>query len=74
MDFSKTSRSVMPYSRSKHEVFVDPAEEMSITQPVLGPADSGGPSAPNPMSPSQPDPMPSLLAFTLNWNVPKAGK
>ena len=74
MDFSKPSRSVMPFSRSKHEVFVDPAEEMSITQPVLGPADTYGPSAPNPMSPSQPDPMPSLLAFTLNWKVPQVRK
>jgi hypothetical protein len=72
LDFSKPSRSVMPFFSSKHEVFVDPAEEMLITQPVLGPADSSGPSAPNPMSPSQSDPMPSLLAFTLNWKVPKA--
>jgi len=40
--------------------------------PTIGPADGGGgPSAPNPMSPSQPDPMPSLLASTLNWRVPR---
>ena len=78
MDFSKSPRSVTPYFSEKHGAPEDedgPAgADFSLTNPTLGPADAYGPSAPNPMSPSQPDPMPSLLAFTLNWNVPKARK
>ena len=77
MDFSKPTRGlVTPYFRAKKENSSDEFDpnEMYVFQPVLGPADSSGPSAPNPMSPSQPDPMPSLLAFTLNWNVPKERK
>ena len=77
MDFRKSRHGlVTPYFRTKKENPADEFDpnEMFVFQPVLGPADSSGPSAPNPMSPSQPDPMPSLLAFTLNWNVPEARK
>lgn len=73
MDFNKPSNGlVTPHLRktkkSKPVDAFDP-NEMWVWQPVIGPADSGGRSAPNPMSPSNPDPMPSLLASTLNWRV-----
>jgi hypothetical protein len=72
MDFNKPSNGLVTPFFSKKQA--DPLDDfdpndMWVWQPVLGPADSGGRSAPNPMSPSNPDPMPSLLAFTLNWRV-----
>ena len=72
MDFSKPPRGLStPYRSAKKAKPVDPFDpsEMWVWQPVLGPADSSGPSSPNPMSPSNPDPTPSLLASTLNWRV-----
>ncbi len=73
MDFSKSPHGlVTPFFPAKKENPADEFDpnEMFVFQPVLGPAESGGRSAPNPMSPSQPDPMPSLLASTLNWRIP----
>ncbi len=78
MDFSKSPRSVTPYFPAKHGAHEDEdvpdGADFSLTKPTIGPADAYGPSSPNPMSPLQSDPMPSLLAFTLNWRVPKARK
>lgn len=73
MDFSKPPRGlVTPHRPAKKTSPVDAFDpnEMWVWQPVIGPADRCGPSSPNPMSPSQPDPMPSLLASTLHWGVP----
>ena len=77
MDFSKSRHGlVTPFFRAKKENPADEFDpnEMFVFQPVLGPADSSSPSAPNPMSPAQSDPMPSLLASTLNWRVPRVRK
>lgn len=73
MEFSKPPRGLVTpfFSKKKTDPLYDfDPNEMWVWQPVLGPADSSGPSAPNPMSPSNPDPMPSLLASTLHWRVP----
>jgi len=72
MDFNKPSNGlVTPFFSKKKAGPLDAFDpnDMWVWQPVLGPADSGGPSAPNPMSPSNPDPMPSLLASQLCWKV-----
>ena len=79
MDFSKSPQSVTPFFPSKHGAPADEdvpdGADFSLTKPTLGPADAYGPTSPNPMSVIGPSAvMPSLLAFTLNWNVPKVRK
>jgi hypothetical protein len=75
VDFSKSPHGlVTPYFPTKNSAPDDddvPAgADWFVWDLTIGPADGGGRSAPNPMSPSQPDPMPSLLASTLNWRIP----
>jgi hypothetical protein len=80
MDFSKPPRGMAsPNFPAKHAAPRDddiPAgADWFVWDLTIGPADGGGGhSSPNPMSPSQPDPMPSLLASTLNWTIPSDRK
>lgn len=79
MDFSKPPRGMAsPFFPKKHAQSKDDdasagADWLPWVQ-TIGPADRSGRSSPNPMSPSQPDPMPSLLASTLSWRVPAKRK
>lgn len=72
MDFSKSLPSIRAFPPKKIELTDEPAGgEMLITQPVLGPAESNRPAAPNPLDVHMP---PSLdlasLAAALNWELP----
>jgi hypothetical protein len=74
MDFSKPARGlVTPYFPRKNaapdEGDVPAGADWFAWDLTIGPSD-GGHSSPNPMSPAQSDPMPSLLASTLHWSVP----
>lgn len=78
MDFSKSRQGlVTPFFPSKHaapdEGDVPAGADWFPWLQTIGPSDRGH-SSPNPMSPSQSDPMPSLLASTLNWGVPEVRK
>ena len=79
MDFSKPARGlVTPYFPAKYsapaEDDVPAGADWFPWDLTIGPSDGGGRSSPNPMSPSQPDPMPSLLASMLNWRVSRVRK
>lgn len=79
MDFNKPSNGFStPHFPEKHDAPDNgdgPAgADWFLWNLTLGPADSSGPSSPNPMSPSNPDPMPSLLASVLHWGVPAKRK
>lgn len=80
MDFSKSRHGlVTPYFPSKRRAPTDedvPAgADFWVWDQTIGPAEGNGTgrSAQNPMSLLS-DPMPSLLASTLNWKVPRARK
>ncbi|GAG25139.1 unnamed protein product, partial [marine sediment metagenome] len=46
-------------------------EDMFVWDPVIGPADSSGPTSPNPMSIVGPGTAMPSLASQLNWRTPK---
>jgi hypothetical protein len=79
MDFNKPSHGlVTPFFPAKHgaptEDNVPAGMDWFPWDQTIGPSGGGGHSSPNPMSPAQSDPMPSLLASTLHWGVPRARK
>ena len=75
MDFNKPRHGlVTPYFPAKNaapdEGDVPAGADWFPWDLTIGPADGGGRSSPNPMSSAHSDPMPSLLASTLNWRTP----
>ena len=75
VDFSRSRYGlVTPYFPAKHAAPDDddfPAgADMFVWDPVIGPADGGSRSAPNPMSIIGPGAAMPSLASQLNWRVP----
>lgn len=73
MSFDGTPTSPVRQPLSPEDEFpagkTDPAD-MFVWDPVIGPADSSGPSAPNPMSVIGPGTATPSLASRLNWRIP----